>query len=81
MSIRRSPSKTSLSALHHTVLTRSPIVTAAYFLGSYMQHRQMSASPRPVTSHRSPTGVAFITVMDALHSIPSVQIPIAHRRC
>jgi hypothetical protein len=29
MSIRRSPRKTSPSALHQTVLTRTPIVTAA----------------------------------------------------
>jgi hypothetical protein len=80
MSIRRSPCKTSLSALHRTVLTRRPIVSAAYFLGSYMHHRQMSASRRPVTSRRTDMAVAFITVIDATHNIPFVQIPIAHRR-
>jgi hypothetical protein len=80
MSIRRSPCKTSLSALHRTVLTRRPIVTAAHFLGSYMHRQPMSASRRPVTSRRTDVAVAFITVIDAPHNIPCVQIPIAHRQ-
>ncbi len=81
MSTRRSPCKDSLSALHRTVLTRWPMLTATYFLGSYMHYRQTSASRRPVISRPSAIGVAFITVIDAPHNIPSVQIPIAHRRC
>jgi hypothetical protein len=81
MSIRCSPRKPALLALHRAAPTRTPIVTAAYLLGSYIHHRQTSASRRPPTSRRSAVSVTLIDLIDATHLIPSVQIPIAHRRC
>jgi hypothetical protein len=80
MSFRRSPCK-SPSALNQTLLTRQSVATTAYFPGSNTHNRQWSASPRTVTSRRSDISVALIAPIDATDLIPSVQIPIAHRRC
>ncbi len=80
MSIRRSPRKSSLSALHRTALTRTFIVTAADILRSCTAQPQRSASCRPGISSRGAMAVAFIAVIDTPGRNPSVQIPIAHRR-
>ncbi len=48
MSIHRSPRISSPSALHRMTLIRTPIVTAAYLLGSYM--------PPPANIRISPPG-------------------------
>jgi hypothetical protein len=80
VSFRRLPCK-SLSALHRTLPTRQPIAGAAYSLGSNMHYRQRSASRRTVTERRSDISVTLITPIDATDLSPSVQIPIAYRRC
>jgi hypothetical protein len=80
MSIYRSLRHTAPSALHRTALTRTPVAGTAVILATCMPHRQMSASPRQGTSRPIDMAVAFITVIVPPDLIPSVQIPIAHRR-
>jgi hypothetical protein len=70
----------SPSALHRTAPMRTPMAGPAQTRRFCITHRQQSVSCRPGTSSRSAMPVVFIAVIDTPDLIPSVQIPIAHRR-
>jgi hypothetical protein len=81
MNIRRSPGKSSPSALHRMALARTPIVIAADILRSCTAQRQKSASWRSGIAGRGAMAAAFVAVINTPDIIPSVQIPITHGRC